>query len=117
MRQILLPFMTVLIVFFTFNGCSDEVPVQSGDPQASVVFDFWAGARNVEVDGEIFNDGNTHINQIEIEIALYDEFGQYIKSAYQSFSVDLRPRDSFIFSTDLREFDIYDVDVFIASFW
>ncbi|MFT5513118.1 MAG: hypothetical protein ACI8SE_001518, partial [Bacteroidia bacterium] len=47
--------MTVLIVLFTFNGCSDEVPVQGGNPKASVAFDFWAGARNVEVDGEIFN--------------------------------------------------------------
>jgi hypothetical protein len=117
MRQILLPFMTVLAVLFTFNGCSDEVPVQGGSPLASVVFDFWAGARTVEVDGEIFNDGSTHINQVEIEIALYDEFGQYINSTYQSFSVDLRPRDSFVFSTDIRENAVYDVEVLISTFW
>ncbi len=117
MRQLLLPFMTVLTVLFTFNGCSDDVIVDAANPRASVIFDFWAGSRTVEVDGEIFNDGNTFIEQVEIEIALYDEFGQYIKSVYQGFRVDLRPQDSFIFSTDLREFDVYDVDVLISTFW
>jgi hypothetical protein len=117
MRQILLPIMTVLTMLLLSNGCSDETEIQGNDPRASVAFDFWAGARNVEVDGEIFNDGNTYIEHIEIEILLYDEVGQYINSAYQSFAVDLRPQDSFIFTSDLHEYEIYDVDVLITTFW
>ena len=117
MRQIFLPITTVLLILFTFNGCSDDIEVQGNNPRASVVYDFWAGARNVEVDGEIFNDGNTFIEYVEVEIAMYDEFGQYTKSVFQSFSVDLRPQDSFIFSTDFRAFDVYDVEVTISTFW
>ena len=113
MRRILLPITTVLIFMLTFNGCSETIIIDNGIPVASVQYDFWAGARNVEVDGDIFNDGSTFINAVEIEIALFDEFGHYISSVFQTFQVNLHPRDIFGFSTDIRERNVFDVEVTI----
>lgn len=115
MRQLLLPFTLLTLVVFGLNSCADDVVIIHDTPQASVSFDFWAGARNVEVDGEIFNDGNTFIESVELEIILYDEYGRYINSAFQTFWVDMGPLESFLFSTDLRESQVYDVEVVIHS--
>ncbi|MBO6514961.1 MAG: hypothetical protein JJ975_00235 [Bacteroidia bacterium] len=111
MRQILLPLATLFVLVFT--GCSDDLDINAGVPEASISYDFWAGARNVEVDGEIFNDGNVHIESVELEIAMYDEYGHYINSVFQTLWVDLRPQDSFVFATDVREVGVFDVEVLL----
>ncbi len=117
MRQLFLPFLLAVISVFGLNGCTDDVIINADNPRASLVYDFWAGSRSVEVDGEIFNDGNTRISEVEIEIMLFDEFGQYITSVFQTFPVNLRPYDSFIFATDFRARNVFDVEVEIVSFW
>lgn len=117
MRQLFLPFISFLIIL-GFNGCADEVIIVHDDPpRASVVFDFWAGARNVEVDGEIFNDGRSYIESVEVEILMYDEFGQYISSVFQTFFVDMPSQSSYVFATDIRQSYVYDVDVVIHRLW
>lgn len=117
MRQIFLPILTVVLAIFVLNGCTDDVVIVSNDARASVMFDFWAGARNVEVDGEIFNDGNTHIEHVELEIMFYDQYGNYMHSVFQTFVLDLHPVESFVFATDVRQSGVYDVDVIIRDFW
>jgi len=67
------------------------------------------------VDGEIFNDGSTFIESVELEIVMYDEFGYYLNSVFQTFWVEMEPQRSFLFSTDLREPAVYDVDVIIHN--
>ncbi len=115
MRQVLLPIAILLVITLGLNSCSDDIVINNGIPTASVSYDFWAGARNVEVDGEIFNDGSTFIESVELEIVMYDEFGYYLNSVFQTFWVEMEPQRSFLFSTDLREPAVYDVDVIIHN--
>jgi hypothetical protein len=115
MRQKVLPILATFLLLVGLQGCSDDGLNNAGIPKASVTFDFWAGARNVEVDGEIFNDGRTFIESVELEILLYDEFDHYINSTFQTFWVNLEPQQSFLFATDLRESDVYTVEVVIHN--
>ena len=117
MRQILLPFAALFFILFGLNGCTETIIINNGIPEASVEWDFWAGARSVEVDGEIYNDGNTYIESVELEVLMYDERGHYITSIFQTFGVGMSRYDSFIFSLDIREREVYDVEVRIQRMW
>ena len=100
---------------FLFNSCVDDRPFIEPHPAASVSFDFWAGARNIEVDGEIINEGNTFIHRVELEVQLFDEFNRYVRSVFLMQVVNLDPNQFVPFALDVRERDIYDVDVFVVS--
>jgi len=116
MRRLFQPIATLFLIL-GLSGCGDDIDVRNGIPQASVTFDFCAGARNVEIDGEVFNDGRSHISEVDLEILLYDEFGNFMNSSFQTFYVDLLPGESFFFATDLRERNVFDVDVVIQNLW
>ncbi|MBI1308009.1 MAG: hypothetical protein GC181_15500 [Bacteroidetes bacterium] len=115
MRRLLLPLFMMTFTLFGINGCVEEVIVVPQNPVANVSYDFWAGARNVEVDGEIYNDGNTFIRNVELEIRMYDEYNYYISSVFTEFVVNLNPGQYTSFSLDVRERYVYNVEVFVNS--
>ncbi|MCB9262425.1 MAG: hypothetical protein H6607_08635 [Flavobacteriales bacterium] len=117
MRRFFYSFIIASLSILSLNGCVEDDFYVYDPPQAVVQYDFWAGARTVEVDGDIINDGNTFISSAEIEIMLYDEYGYYISSVFQTFNVNLYPRDRFSFSTDIQERGVYDVDVRLQALW
>jgi hypothetical protein len=111
MRQLFLP-ITLLFVFIGgLSSCVDDVIVVDSNPHASVSWDFWAGARNVEVDGEIFNEGNSFIQVVELEIEMFDDYGDYISTVYKEFVVNLDQGRSTTFAIDVRERHVFTVDV------
>jgi len=93
------------------GSCVDEVIIVESVPAASVSWDFWAGARNVEIDGEIFNDGNTFISEVELEVRMFDEYGYLISTAFQSFAVNLEVGRVRNFVMDIREDYVYNIDI------
>lgn len=117
MRQKLLLLSTLFITLFAFNGCyyEETIIIEDPTPRASVVFDFWSGARTVEVDGEIYNDGNVYIQSVDIEVFMYDEFGYLLSSYIETIYVGLHPRAFFTFQMDFFERHVYDVDVAIRG--
>jgi hypothetical protein len=108
-----------MLILIAFNGCyyDEVVIVNEGPPRASVTYDFWAGARNVEIDGELFNDGNVFINEAEIEVLLFDIYGEFISSYFYTFHVDLRSRDFTPFEIDISQRGVFDVDVRIVDLY
>lgn len=114
MRQLILPFIALFTLLIFQNGCVQEVIIVEPTPLASVTWDYWAGARNVEVDGEIFNDGNTFIRAVELEFRMYDEYGYYINSVFHEFIVNLDPQRISTYSMDISARYVYSVDVVVS---
>lgn len=102
---------------FVITGCVQETIIVAPSPAASVVWDFWAGARHVEVDGEVFNDGNTFIRGVELEVRMFDDHGHFISSVFHNINVNLDPQRVAGFSLDIEERYVFDVEVRIHRLW
>jgi len=118
MRRILTFILVLGLMSTAFQSCVYEEPIiVVSTPDADVFFDFWAGPRNVEIDGEIINDGNTFIRSVELEIRLFDDFGRLISSDLITVDVFLDPRESSFFSFDFRERYVFDVEVIVRQIY
>jgi hypothetical protein len=117
MRRLALLFLLAGAMTASLNSCvyEETVVVHSAIPQADVFFDFWAGARNVELDGEIFNDGQTFIKAVELEISFFDEFGVLMGRDFVTIDVFIHPRQSSTFALDFSRRYVFDIDVRIVD--
>lgn len=98
---------------FLLQSCvyEETVVVAPAQPDADVFYDFWAGPRFVEIDGEIFNDGNTFITSVQLEVVTYDDMGFVITRDLMMVDVFLNPREVTGFTLDLPVRYVFDVDV------
>ena len=93
-----------------FTSCVYEEPVIiTANPQVAVNYDYWTGARHVEIDGSVYNNGNVEVRSVNIEFVLLDEFGRAISSSWHRYRVDIIPGQEFFFSIDIGEYAVYDV--------
>lgn len=93
-----------------FTSCVYEEPVViTANPRVAVSYDYWTGARHVEIDGSVFNNGNVEVETVNIEFLLLDEFGDVISSSWHRYRVRILPGQEFFFSIDIGEFGVYDV--------
>lgn len=113
MRRRILLFALIIGLGFGLSSCVYEEPVivQVAVADADVSWEYWAGPRFVEIDGEIFNDGNTFLRTVELEFIMYDEFGRVIDVEFVLFDVFLDPGEADFFAVDFRVPYVFDVDV------
>ncbi len=116
MRRILTFILALGLMSTAFQSCVYEEPVVVvATPDADVFFDFWAGPRSVEIDGEIFNDGSTFIRAVELEVRLFDDFGRLITTDFIVVDVFLDPRETGFFSLDFNRRYVFDVDIIVRN--
>lgn len=94
----------------------EEVYVYRELPQADVLFEFWSGPSGTWVEGEIYNDGNTYINAVELEVRLYDHRGFVIETDWYWINTYSYPGEASGFTLDLWEPYVYDVSVRVTGF-
>lgn len=93
-----------------FSSCTyDDPVVVTAQPSVAISYDFWTGARHVEIDGSVLNNGNVEVQTVNIEFILVDEFGYAISSSWHRYRVNILPGQAFFFSIDIGEFAVYDV--------
>jgi len=92
------------------TSCVYEEPVVvTAQPRVAVNYDFWTGARHVEIDGSVFNSGNVEVGSVNIEFILVDEFGYAISSSWHRYRVNILPGQEFFFSIDIGEIGVFGV--------
>jgi hypothetical protein len=108
--KILLITLLILGSSMVFTSCVyEETVVITGNPRVAIDFDYWTGARHVEIDGSVFNNGNLNVRSVNIEFILLDEFGDMISSSWHRYRVDIHPGQEFFFVIDIGEYYVYDV--------
>lgn len=117
MRQRFTIFAALILLVTVFTGCADEKPrvVVAEPPQIEVSYNFWTGARHVEVDGEIINDGPGYAAEVELEFQFFDRYGDWVQTEYRSFIVELPQKHSTGFFADFGFTGIHDIDVRVAG--
>lgn len=118
MRQAFTTLIFIATAAIAFTGCvvvHDEPPVVNHPPHVDVHYEYWTGARNVEVDGEIYNDGPGFATSVELEFRFYNEFGEWVDTQYRSYHTDLHPGHSMAFFADFRYSYIYEIEVSVAG--
>jgi len=83
---------------------------------ADVYYEFIADNIGTEVSGEIYNDGETYINAVQLEIRLYDRRGIIIEYDYLWVDTYFDPGQSVRFYVDLPHRGVWDVDVVINRY-
>ena len=83
---------------------------------ADVYYEFIADNIGTEVSGEIYNDGETYINAVQLEIRLYDRRGIIIDYEYLWVDTYFDPGQSVRFYVDLSHRGVWDVDVVINRY-
>lgn len=117
MKRTITLILLALSFAFLFQSCvyEETVVVAPAQPDADVFYDFWAGPRFVEVDGEIFNDGNTFITAVQLEVVTFDDLGYVISRDLLTVDVFLNPREVGGFTIELPVRYVFDVDVRIRD--
>lgn len=115
MKKILTLIVLALGMSFLFSSCvyEETVVVAPARPDVDLYYDFWAGPRHVEIDGELFNDGNTFVRSVQLEVRLYDEFGRVISIDWIMVDAFLNPGEVQLFSFNISERYVFDVDVLV----
>jgi hypothetical protein len=64
------------------SGCvREEVPYYPVT-NAAVQFDYWSDRYGTDIEGEIYNDGETYIDAVQLEVRTYDNRGFIIDYEY-----------------------------------
>lgn len=99
-------------------GCVKET-VYISDPlitDADVYYEFVADSWGTEISGEVYNDGETYIEAVQLEIALYNRRGGLIAYEYVWVDTYFAPGESVGFYFDLAYYNVWDVDVSIHRY-
>lgn len=108
--------MGIAALFLT--SCVRETVVIS-DPlitDADVYFEYIADDWGTTVQGELYNDGETYIDAVQLEIRLYDRRGYIIDYEYVWVDTYFHPGGTATFYVDLPQRGVYDVDVLINRY-
>ncbi|MCB9245180.1 MAG: hypothetical protein H6606_02015 [Flavobacteriales bacterium] len=102
-------------LFFSSCVYEETVVVAPVRPDVDLYYDFWAGPRHVEIDGELFNDGNTFVRAVQLEVRLYDEFARMISTDWITVDVFINPGEVQRFSFNIPERYVFDVDILVRE--
>jgi hypothetical protein len=108
--------MGLALVFMT--GCVKET-VYIPDTlitDADVYYEYTADNFGTIIEGDIYNDGETFIDAIQLEIRLYDRRGVIIDYEYPWIDTYFNPGGTVGFYFDLPYANVYDVDVRINRY-
>ena len=110
--------LTLGTILLLFSGCVRETVVVNVPPvtDADVYYEYQADAWGTVVQGELFNDGETYIDAIQLEIRLYDRRGFVIDYEYVWVETYFNPGQSVGFYVDLPHRGVWDVDVVIHRY-
>ncbi len=101
----------------TLSSCvREEVYIYQDRPDADVIYEYWTGPSGTLIEGEIFNDGNTYLNSVELQVRLYDNRSHLIESEYYWINVYSYPGESSFFTLDLWEPYVSDVEIRVTGF-
>ena len=104
------------LVFMT--SCVRETIVVN-DPlitDADVYFEYTADAFGTIVEGEVYNDGETFIDAVQLQIGLYNRRGVLIDYEFVWVDTYFHPGGSVGFYFDLPYYNVYDVSVDIHRY-
>ena len=105
-------------VLLLFSSCIRETVVIN-EPlitDADVYFEYTADSWGTIVEGEIYNDGETYINAVQLEIRLYDRRGVIIDYEYVWVDTYFNPGESVGYYVELPQRGVWDVDVLISRY-
>lgn len=101
----------------TFSSCvREEVYVYNEIPDADVVYDFWSGPAGTLIEGEVFNDGTTYLYAVELEVYMFDRYGDLIEKDWYWVNTYSYPGESSFFTLDLGVPHVSNVDIRPVSF-
>lgn len=106
----------IAVLFLT--SCVRETVVIN-DPlitDADVYFEYIADDWGTIVEGELYNDGETYIEAVQLEIRLYDRRGYIIDYEYIWVDTYFHPGRTAPFYLDLPQRGVYDVQVIINRY-
>lgn len=113
-KWILLLGMGVLL----FSGCVQETIVVSDRliTDADLYYEYVADSWGTSVEGELFNDGETYIDAIQLEVRLYDRRGIIIDYEYVWVDTYFHPGGAVGFYFEFPQRGVFDVDVRIHRY-
>ncbi|PCJ66283.1 MAG: hypothetical protein COA58_05770 [Bacteroidetes bacterium] len=83
---------------------------------ADVFYEYTADNFGTIIEGDIFNDGETYINAVQLEVRLYDRRGILIDNEYLWVDTYFNPGGQVSFYFDLPYSNVYDVDIRINRY-
>lgn len=116
MRNKWMILLSLLLVFM--SSCVTETIVVN-DPlitDADVYYQYTADSWGTRIEGELYNDGETYIDAVQLEIILYDRRGVVIDYEYVWIDTRFHPEGWVDFVLDLPHRGVWDVDVLIHRY-
>jgi len=106
----------MLALFLT--SCVQETVVVNDRliTDADVYYEYTADSWGTTVEGEIYNDGETYIEAVQLEIRLYDRRGFIIDYEYLWVDTYFNPGQRVGYFVDLPHTGVWDVDVVINRY-
>ena len=80
------------------SGCGREEVPYYPITDADVYFDYWSDRYGTDVEGELYNDGETYIDAVQLEMRTYDRHGFIIDYEYFWIDTYFYPGDMVSFS-------------------
>lgn len=105
-------------VVFLLTGCVQETIVIT-DPlitDADLYYEYYSDNWGTTVEGELFNDGETFIDAVQIELRFYDRRGLIIDYEYAWIDTYFAPGESVGFFLDYPYRGVSQVEVFITRY-
>ena len=84
--------------FLFLSGCVKEEILYYPITNAAVQFDYWSDRYGTDIEGEIYNDGETYIDAVQLEVRTYDNRGFIIDYEYFWIDTYFYPGDIINFS-------------------
>ena len=103
---------------FLMTGCVKETIVIN-DPlitDADLYYEYIADSWGTEVEGELYNDGETYIEAVQLEVRFYDRRGNILDYEFVWVDTYFHPGGSVGFYFDFPNTGVYDVDVLINRY-
>jgi hypothetical protein len=107
----------IVLLAVGLSACSEE-PIYYDGPMsyASVNYEFYGDFSGTQIDGRIYNDGETFLESVELEIRLYDDAGFIVDYEYLWVDLFAYPGQETSFFADLPYTYIYDVRIFVNHY-
>lgn len=110
-------FAIVLAALFLSSCVKDEIYVPAYIADADVQYEYFSDAFGTVVEGDLYNDGETHIESVELELRFYDSRGVIVDYEYVWVDTYFNPGGQVSFYYEFPQPYISDVRVFINNYF
>ena len=107
---------TLLIGIVALTGCAREETPYIGYPGADVSYTYWTGPSGTIIEGEVFNDGETYLEAVELEVELLDHKGRLLERDWFWVNTYSYPGEQSLFTFDLSMPYVDQVVVNVTDF-